>query len=191
MTSDLGDFAQQHNIDKLARCTKADLLLVSNFLHVGVSLNARKPKIKQCLSEQLVERGIIGKTKPQMFGASGDLVVEVEAKAATTIPEVFSGRMTTGVEAPSAIQRNWQKELLPNVDLASLLQAGMVTEDLKLALHLKEVELETKTKEVELMHLIRVMELDPSRNTMLLLPLRVRPLAQFPLMSSMQAKKLP
>lgn len=90
-----------------------------------------------------MERGIIGKTKPQMFGASGELMVEVEAKAATTIPQVFSGRMTPGVETPSAIQ-------VTNIDLASLLLAGMVTEDLKLALHLKEVELKTKTKEVSL-----------------------------------------
>lgn len=131
-----------------------------------------------------MERGIIGKTKPQIFGAFGDLMIEVEAKAVTTIPQVFSGRMTPGVEAPSAIQ-------ITNIDLASLLLAGMVTEDLKLALHLKEVELETKTKEVELMHLISVMELDPSCNPMLLLPLRVFPLAQFPMISSMQAKKLP
>lgn len=116
MTSDLDDFAQQHNTEKRSRCTKADLLLVPNFLHVDVSLNARKPKIKQCLSEQLVERGIIGKTK-QMFSASGGLMVEVEAKVATTIPQVFSGWMTPGVEAPSAIQ-------VTNIDLATLLLAG-------------------------------------------------------------------
>lgn len=39
----------------------------------------------------------------------------------------------------------------------------MDTEDLKLALHLREVEFETKTLEVELMHLyIRALELDPA-----------------------------
>lgn len=41
------------------------------------------------------------------------------------------------------------------------------------------------------MHLIKVMELDPSCNQMLLLPLRVFPLAQFPMISSVQAKELP
>lgn len=40
----------------------------------------------------------------------------------------------------------------------------MVTEDIKLALCLKEVELETKAKEAELMHPhVRAMELDPSQ----------------------------
>lgn len=40
----------------------------------------------------------------------------------------------------------------------------MVTEDIKLALCLKEVELETKAKEAELMPpRVRAMELDPSQ----------------------------
>ncbi|KAK2884339.1 hypothetical protein Q8A73_020813 [Channa argus] len=47
------------------------------------------------------------------------------------------------------------------VDPLSLLQAGVDKEELKLALRLKEVDLETKTREVELMHLrIRALELE-------------------------------
>ncbi|CAI5657377.1 unnamed protein product [Oreochromis niloticus] len=65
--------------------------------------------------------------------------------------------MTSGAEAPVAVQS-------PTFDPISQVAAGLVTEDLKLALRLKEVELEAKAKEVELMHLrIRAMELDPSR----------------------------
>ncbi|KAK2918459.1 hypothetical protein Q8A73_002830 [Channa argus] len=47
------------------------------------------------------------------------------------------------------------------VDPLSLLQAGVDKEELKLALRLKEVDLETKTREVELMYLrIRALELE-------------------------------
>lgn len=48
-----------------------------------------------------------------------------------------------------------------SIDPMALIQAGVDTADLKLALRLLEVELQTKSREVELMHLrIRAMELD-------------------------------
>lgn len=49
----------------------------------------------------------------------------------------------------------------PSVDPLAMIQAGVETEDLKLALQLRELELQTKTRKVELIHLrIRAMELD-------------------------------
>ncbi|CAI5669799.1 unnamed protein product [Oreochromis niloticus] len=156
MTFDVDDFAQQPTMDKLDRCTKADLLLVANLFNVSVPLNAKKAEIKQCLTAQLLDKGVIVKSKPRPVEATGGLMVDVGAEAAATIPQATSGRMTPGAEAPAAIQ-------IPNVNPAGHL-SGLVTEDLRLALRLKEVELEAKTKEVELMHLrIRAMELDPSR----------------------------
>ena len=53
------DFAQDPALDKLDGCTKADLLLIANFFNISVPLNAREAEIKSCLSEQLVERGIV------------------------------------------------------------------------------------------------------------------------------------
>lgn len=79
MTFDVNNFAQQLN-------TKADLLLVANLFNVGVPVNAHKVEIEQYMSKQLVERGIIAKAKPQVVGASGGLMVEVGAEAATNIP---------------------------------------------------------------------------------------------------------
>ncbi|KAL3979168.1 gamma-glutamyltranspeptidase / glutathione hydrolase / leukotriene-C4 hydrolase [Sarotherodon galilaeus] len=156
MTFDVDDYAQQPTMDKLDRCTKADLLLVANLFNVSVPLNAKKAEIKQCLTAQLLDKGVIVKSKPRPVEATGGLVVDAGAEAAAAIPQAASGRMTPGAEAPAAIQT-------PNVSPAGQLP-GLVTEDLRLALRLKEVELEAKAKEVELMHLrIRAMELDPSR----------------------------
>lgn len=80
-----------------------------------------------------------------MVNVSGGLVMDVGAEAATTIPQAFRGRKT-----PLKACHSGPKQ--------------MVRGDLNLALRLKEVELENKTKEVTLMHLrIRAMELDSSQ----------------------------
>ncbi|CAI5673597.1 unnamed protein product [Oreochromis niloticus] len=156
MSFDMDDFAQQPSIEKLERCTKADLLLVANLFNVDVPLNSKKAEIKQCLVDKLVDRGVFGRMKTSP-GGSGSLETAVGAEAAGAVPKPSKGRMTSGAEAPVAVQS-------PTFDPISQVAAGLVTEDLKLALRLKEVELEAKAKEVELMHLrIRAMELDPSR----------------------------
>ncbi|CAI5639672.1 unnamed protein product [Oreochromis niloticus] len=156
MSFDMDDFAQQPSIEKLERCTKADLLLVANLFNVDVPLNSKKAEIKQCLVDKLVDRGVFGRMKTSP-GGSGSLETAVGAEAAGAVPKPSKGRMTSGAEAPVAVQS-------PTFDPISQVAAGLVTEDLKLALRLKEVELEAKAKEVELMHLrIRAMELDLSR----------------------------
>ncbi|CAI5678278.1 unnamed protein product [Oreochromis niloticus] len=156
MTFDMDDFAQQPSIEKLERCTKADLLVVAHLFNVDVPLHSKKAEIKQCLIEKLVDRGVFGRLKTSPRG-SGSLETAVGAEAAGAVPKPSKGRTTSEAEAPVAVQS-------PKLDPIGHVAAGLVTEDLKLALRLKEVELEAKAKEVELMHLrIRAMELDPSR----------------------------
>lgn len=58
----------------------------------------------------------------------------------------------------------------------ALIHAGVDTEDLKLALSMREVELETKNREVELMHhCIRVLELDRPPRQATSTPVSMRP----------------
>ncbi|CAI5670127.1 unnamed protein product [Oreochromis niloticus] len=145
MSFDMDDFAQQPSIDKLERWTKADLLVVANLFNVDVPLHSRKAEIKKCLIEKLVDRGVFGGLKTSPSG-SGSLETAVGAEAA-------------GAVLPRAVTVQ-----SPKFDPTGQVAAGLVTEDLKLALRLKEVELVAKAKEVELVHLrIRAMELDPSR----------------------------
>lgn len=156
MTFDMDDFAQQPSVEKLERCRKADLLVVANLFNVDVPLHSKKAEIKQCFIEKLVDRGVFGRLKTSPRG-SGSLETAVGAEAAGAIPKPSKVRTTSEAEAPVAVQS-------PKLDPIGHVAAGLVTEDLKLALRLKEVELEAKAKEVELMHLrIRAMELDPSR----------------------------
>lgn len=68
--------------------------------------------------------------------------------------EAAAAKSEPGAETPSAIQ-------LSGPDTMALIQAGVDTEYLKLALHLKEVKLELKTRVIELMHL-RIRPTSPS-----------------------------
>ncbi len=157
MAFDMDESAQNPTLDKLDRCTKADLLLIANFFDISVPLNARKAEIKICLSEQLVERGIVEKAKPQTGSAPEGLYEEVETAAATAT-QALSGQVKSGAEAPAVAQ-------VSGTDPIALIQAGVDTEDLRLALHLREVELQMKTRKAELMHLsIRALELDRPRH---------------------------
>ncbi|CAI5692091.1 unnamed protein product [Oreochromis niloticus] len=103
MSFDMDDFAQQPSIEKLERCTKADLLLVANLFNVDVPLNSKKAEIKQCLVDKLVDRGVFGRMKT-LPGGSGSLETAVGAKAAGAIPKPSKGRMMSGAEAPVAVQ---------------------------------------------------------------------------------------
>lgn len=71
-----------------------------------------------------------------------------------------AGRGSGGCRAPTDRQRPGESERrLPSA--WGVLQAGVDSEDLKLALRLKEVELQTKNREVELMHRrIKALELE-------------------------------
>lgn len=148
---DLDEFAQYPTIEKLNRCTKADLLLISNVFNVSLPLHAKKAEMKAQLTKSLVEGGFI-KSDPKHISALEEKPQPVEAEADTATP-ILSGLVDVGAEAATPAQ--------VSTDPVALLQAGLDTEDLKLALRMKEVELETKTREVELMHLrIRALELN-------------------------------
>uniref|UniRef100_A0A8P4KNJ7 Gypsy retrotransposon integrase-like protein 1 n=1 Tax=Dicentrarchus labrax TaxID=13489 RepID=A0A8P4KNJ7_DICLA len=152
----IDEFAQNPTLEKLDRCTKAQLGLIATFFGISVLLNARKAEIKIRLSEQLVESGIVTQTKPERVHAPEVLEEEVGAEAATAT-QTFGGQVSAGAEAPVVTQAY-------SMDLVALLQAGVDTEDLKLALRMKEVELETKSKDVEIMHL-RIRALEPDRQS--------------------------
>ena len=100
-----------------------------------------------------MEKGIV---KPVCEAVSAFDVASEEVRAeAAMASDTVSDQGKAGAEAPAFS--------LGSTDPIALIQAGVDTEDLKLALHLREVELETKTREVELIHLrIRVLELDPA-----------------------------
>ena len=58
-------FALEPTLDKLERCTKADLLLIANFFNISVPLNLKKAGIKAVLTEKLVEGGYVSQVKSQ------------------------------------------------------------------------------------------------------------------------------
>ncbi|XP_049912636.1 uncharacterized protein LOC126397732 [Epinephelus moara] len=70
---DMDEFAQNPTMDKLERCTKADLFLIASFFDVSIPLNARKVEIKSCLSQRLVEKGVIKVAKLQSVPVSEGL----------------------------------------------------------------------------------------------------------------------
>ena len=142
---EMDDFATSPTLEKLDRCTKADLILIASFFDIYVPLNACKAEIKGTLSEKLVEKGVVTKLRPQTGLAPEGLHVGVGAVAAT-VTQALSSQVNVGAEAPTVAQAG-------SIDPLSLLQAGVDTEDFKLALRLKAVDLETKIREVELMHL--------------------------------------
>lgn len=72
-----------------------------------------------------------------MASAPEGLYEEVGAEATTTA-RALSGQVRLGAEAPAVTQAS-------GTDPIALLQAGLDTEDLMLALYLREVELEFKT----------------------------------------------
>lgn len=146
-----GETAQYPTIEKLNRYTKANLLLIADFFSVSLPLHAKMAEIKDHLTKSLMEQGVI-KSDPKYVSALEGMPQPEEAEAATA-EQILSGLKDVGAEAATPAQ--------VSIDPVALLQAGLDTEDLKLALHMKEVELETKTREVELMHLrIRALELN-------------------------------
>ncbi|KAL7385836.1 hypothetical protein ABVT39_001013 [Epinephelus coioides] len=108
----MDEFAQNPTMDKLERCTKADLFLIASFFDVSIPLNARKVEIKSCLSQRLVEKGVIKVAKLQSVPVSGGLNVEVGAAAATAT-QAPSGQDKT--ESPLAAKpvKNVSMNLLP------------------------------------------------------------------------------
>lgn len=163
----------EFNIDELTRnptfykwqqCTIADLLPIANIFDISVPLYVRKPEIKTILSKELLEKGAVTKAKPQTVGAPEKLRVWVEVVAATAQP-TLSIPVAVEVKGPTCPPAVC-------IDPSCLLQAGMDKEELKLALHLKKVELE----EVKLVHLwTRALDLEKFTLYKNSTPMSVRP----------------
>lgn len=122
----MDDFAQQPTLEKLDRCTKADLLLVAGLFDIVVPLNARKAEIKTILSEKLVEKGVIVTAKPETGSAAESPDGAVGAEAATAT-QASSGQGKAETEVPALASAS-------SADPLALLQAGVAAGDLKLAL---------------------------------------------------------
>lgn len=147
MEFSLDEFVISPSLVKLEKCKKADLLIVASCYNVHVPYSIRKAELKQLLWSKLVEQGVLprpagdGTDTAAAGDAAGD-ALEADVKAAEV-----AAMLAPGVE--------------PGPVTDSLMGGGMTTEDLRIALQIKEVENRNKQLEVQAMHLrIRVLELE-------------------------------
>ena len=145
MEFSLDDFVVSPTWAKVEKCRKADLLIVANFYNVQVPYSAKKAELRQLLCAKLVEQGALPNPAADAAeAAAGDETGDApiaEVKAAEA-----AGMLAAGVELRSIIDPDMGK---------------MTTEDLRLALQIKEVETKNKQLEVQAMHLrIRALELE-------------------------------
>ena len=135
-------FPSSPTITKLDECTKPELLLIAKVFKADVNAGANKAEIKQSVMDKLIEKGIID-------GASEPAVIP------SVRPRVHSGQ---GVDEAVASPPSYGTKVSPTTpDKPSEGDPG----GLELALRLREVELQMKTQEVELLRLRnRAAELD-------------------------------
>lgn len=143
MEFSLDEFVAGPSFAKIEKCKKKDLLMVANCYNVQVPYSANKGEIKRLLCAELVEQGIIPEPATDVAvagGAAGDApMADVKAAGA-------AGMLATGVG------------LEPVIDPV---MGNMTTEDLRIALQIKEVETKNRQLEVQAMHLrIRALELE-------------------------------
>ncbi|CAJ1076939.1 uncharacterized protein LOC118558122 [Xyrichtys novacula] len=150
MDFSLDDFMASPSVAKIEKCKKADLLIVANFFNVKVPYNVNKAELKQLLCAQLVEQGVL--PKPAL-----------DAVAAGDVASVAPGAEVKAAGAAGTLAAG--AELGPVTDP---LMGTMTTEDLRIALQIKEAEtrnkqLEVQAKEAETRNLhlrLRVLELE-------------------------------
>ena len=116
MEFSLDGFVASPSWEGLDKCKKADLLIVANCYDVQVSYSARKAELKRILCEELVERGVL----PKLSGDTAAEAPVAEVRAAEA-----AGMRAASVE--------------PGLVTGSFVEK-MTTEDLRLALQIKEVE---------------------------------------------------
>ncbi|CAJ1081954.1 hypothetical protein LDENG_00278960 [Xyrichtys novacula] len=130
MDFSLDDFMASPSFAQIEKCKKADLLIVANYFNVQIPYNVNKAELKQLLCAQLVEKGVL--PKPALDAVAAGDVASVapgaEVKAAGA-----AGTLTAGAE------------LGPVTDP---LMGTMTTEDLRIALQIKEAETRNKQLEV-------------------------------------------
>ncbi|KAK0145445.1 Retrovirus-related Pol polyprotein from transposon 297 [Merluccius polli] len=141
----LDEFMGSPSLKKIEKCRKADLLILANCYNVHVAYSARKAEIKHLLCAKLVEQGILPNPAADVAeGVAGDEASDApmaELKAAEAASMLAAGVKLGPVTDP--------------------VMGNLTTEDLRLALQIKEVETKNKQLEVQAMHLrIRALELE-------------------------------
>ncbi|KAK0136914.1 hypothetical protein N1851_026936 [Merluccius polli] len=143
----LDDFVTSPSWARIEKCKKADLLIVANCYDVQVPYNARKPELKQLLCAKLVEQGVLPKPAVKAADAAAAVDTAGDAPVADVKVAEVATMLAAGVE--------------PGPVTDPLVGGGMTTEDLRIALQIKEVETRNKQLEVQAMHLrLRVLELE-------------------------------
>ncbi|CAI5663468.1 uncharacterized protein LOC102079919 [Oreochromis niloticus] len=158
MEFSLDDFVTSPSWDKIAKCRKADLLIIASFYDVQVSYSARKAEVKDALCAGLVERGILSalKAAEQPGGAGVKVAPETEPEADAKGSDVAEVESDAAEVESEAAESGTAGEPL----------AGRSTEDLRLTLRIREVETRAKELEVQAMHLrVRALELERKPST--------------------------
>ena len=136
MEFSLDDFVASPSLAKIGTCKKKDLLVLAKYYDVPVSYSANKAELKQLLCAELVEQGVLPEPAADV-AAAGDTAGDApmaEVKGAGA-----AGMFAAGVE---------------HQPVTEPLTGGMSTEDLRITLRIREVE-------VQAMHLrIRALELE-------------------------------
>lgn len=126
-------FATSPSFDELEHCRKADLLIIGKFSDIDLPSVLRIAEILKVLGDMLVERGVL--PDPAAGVALGEVGATVGAARA---------------DAPA-----------PGIECSVCVQAGMSTGDLRLTLHIREVESWNKDLELEATHLrLKTLELE-------------------------------
>jgi len=126
-------FATSPSFDELEHCRKADLLIIGKFFDIDLPSVLRIAEILKVLGDMLVERGVL--PDPAAGVALGEVGATVGAARA---------------DAPA-----------PGIECSVCVQAGMSTGDLRLTLHIREVESWNKELELEATHLrLKTLELE-------------------------------
>lgn len=145
------EFMSNPSWGKIEKCKKDELLVLARCYDVTVAPGARKDEVKRVLCAGLVESGVLPALVTPERG-------ERVGAATTAEAEVVSlGAGGTGTEVAAGMVSSGKQE-------HGLGSPGgeMSTEDLRLALKMKEVETKNKELEVQKMHLhVRALELPP------------------------------
>lgn len=114
---------------------------MANFFDIQVPYSARRAELRHALSEKLVEKGVL----PKSAMAETVREAEVNVSMANVKAAEVAGMLASGMEP----------------DPTSETRGSLSTEDLRLALKMKEVENRNKELELQTMHrCIRALELE-------------------------------
>lgn len=130
--------------EKIGKYRKADILIIANFYGDKVSYSGRKAEVKATFCAELMDKSILPSLKAAVEPPDGGTVKvdpETEPGLDAKLPEVVN--------------------MLPAEVESEVAQAEGSIKDLRLTLHIREVEAHTEALEVQAMHLrVRVLKLE-------------------------------